>query len=137
MVRNARIVLVGGLLFAVSVGGGAWAQGTSQFEFGFRAAPELPAPDLSFDCIQKDGPGWPAGSDAVAGSPGSTVRGAYYCTVEQIDPAVDVWGWQMSFTASGCDARIVIGYGNPDRHRSGVHRGMRIWPCWERRLRIL
>jgi len=134
MVRNIPIVFVGGLLVALSAGV-VWAQG--DFKFAFRAAPELPAPDLidpvlgEIDCIENDGPRWPAGSDALAGAPGTVVQGAYFCTLEQVDPCVGVvpilnpdpplaeilgpctsgttgaQGWQMIFTASGCDAVIL------------------------------
>jgi len=116
-----RIVLVGGLLVALSVGGVSWAQ-EGQFVFAFRAAPELPAPDLNLNCVEDDGPRWPAGSDAIAGAPGTVARAAYYCTLEQLDPCVQpnptspltcelgtpgAQGWQMVFTASGCDAIIL------------------------------
>jgi len=136
MFRDLRIVCVGGLFVALSVGGVAWAQ-QGQFEYAFRAAPELPAIDrvepvvFQPDCIQNDGPPWPAGSDAPAGPPGAVVQGAYFCTLEQLDPCVsaglipnpdpppaEILGpctsgtpgaqsWQMSFTVSGCEALIL------------------------------
>ena len=95
------------------------AQGGA-FQFGFAEAPSLPAPDLgptqdafdpmAFDCIENDGPDWPAGSLADhEGLPGATTLGAYYGTVEQLDGGVTTGaqGWQMSFQASGCDAAIL------------------------------
>jgi len=114
------------------------AQGGGFFEFGFAASPQQTAPDLidpvllEIDCIQNDGPPWPAGSLADhTGAPGATTRGTYFCTILQNDPctgAVPIpnpdpppaeilgpctggtrggQGWQMSFSASGCDAVIL------------------------------
>jgi len=65
---------------------------------------------MAFDCIENDGPDWPAGSLADhEGLPGATTLGAYYGTVEQLDGGVTsgAQGWQMSFQASGCDAAIL------------------------------
>jgi len=116
-----RVVFSGSLLVGLCVGGVSWAQ-EGQFVFAFKAAPELPAPDLNLNCVEDGRPRWPAGSDAIAGAPGTVARAAYYCTLEQLDPCVQpapvdpltcdsgtpgTWGWQMSFTASGCDALIV------------------------------
>ena len=107
--QNKRIVLVGGIFLALSLGGKAWAQG--EFEYSFTAAPQLAAPDLgptqstldplAYDCIENDGPDWPAGSDVLAGPPSTVVQGSYYCTLEQLDPGTTpgAQGWQLSMTA--------------------------------------
>jgi len=108
------------------------------FTYGFVPAPPLPAIDLvdpgllEIDCIQNDGPSWPAGSFADHfGDPGATTTGGFYCTLQQNDPctgavpipnpdpppaeilgpctggSTGAQGWQMSFRASGCNAVIL------------------------------
>jgi len=63
---------------------------------------------LALDCIENDGPDWPAGSDSRSGPPGTVSQGSYYCTLEQLDPGTTpgAQGWQISFTATGCDAVV-------------------------------
>jgi len=91
---------------------------SSSFAYGWRNAPQQPAPDLgptqdasdplALDCIENDGPDWPAGSDSRSGPPGTVSQGSYYCTLEQLDPGTTpgAQGWQISFTATGCDAVV-------------------------------
>ena len=96
----------------------ASAQG--QFRFSFAASPIQPAPDLgptqsafdvlAFDCIENDGPTWPAGSLAdQTGLAGSITRGTYFCRVEQLDGGVTsgAQGWQMGFSVTGCNGVIL------------------------------
>ena len=73
--------------------GVALAQG--QFEYSFAESPQQPAPDLgltqnafdpnAFDCVENDGPPWPAGYllDQV-GPEGETTHGTYVCRVEAV-----------------------------------------------------
>jgi hypothetical protein len=120
MLRNARIALVGSLLVALSAGG-VWAQGVQgDFEFAFRAAPNLPAPDLgpsqiryppiadplALDCMENDGARW---IGCARGSSRCDCAGRLLRTVEQLDPGVTsgAQSWQMSLTASGCDGIIL------------------------------
>jgi hypothetical protein len=65
---------------------------------------------LAFDCIENDGPTWPAGSLAdQSGSLGATTQGTYFCRVEQLDPGVTpgAQGWQMGFSVTGCNGTIL------------------------------
>jgi len=117
--------------------GVASAQG-GDFDFGFAESPEQTAPDLvdpgllEIDCIENDGPRWPAGSLADhTGLPDAVTQGTYFCTITQNDPctgavpipnpdpppseilgpctggSTGAQGWQMSFSASGCNAVIL------------------------------
>ena len=120
MLRSTRVVLVAGLFVALSAVERAGAQ-EGQFAFRFWPGPGRPAPDLNRDCVENDGPRWP-GRHVIAGLPGTVVRATYYCGLWQRDRCVQpnptspltcesgtpgAQGWQMSFTASGCDAAIL------------------------------
>jgi hypothetical protein len=91
-----------------------------QFEFGFVKSPMQPAPDLgptqsdadpnALDCVQNDGPAWPAGLLVdQTGLPGATTQGTYFCTLEQLDPGITTGaqGWQMGFSVTGCNGVIL------------------------------
>jgi hypothetical protein len=83
MVRNTRRVWIWSLLVALSVGSGALSQ--DNIELAFRAAPEVPAWDANLNCIEDDGPRWPAEADAfIARGPGAGVKGADYCALDQL-----------------------------------------------------
>jgi hypothetical protein len=95
----------------------AAAQGPGQFRFGFRAAPELPAPDLNSNCIEDDGPSWPAGSDSLVA--GAVVQGAYYCTHRAAQPGRYHWcaGLADELHRLGLRWRNRGRHRNTDRHR--------------------
>ena len=116
--KNASILSLFHWVLVLFISGVAMAQ--AQFRFSFAGSPAQPAPDLgptqgfldplAFDCIENDGPTWPAGFLAdQSGSLGATTQGTYFCRVEQLDPGVTpgAQGWQMGFSVTGCNGTIL------------------------------